>query len=121
MARGGWGWWYEPRFSPHRVPVARRSWSTRPRRQKTAGGTMRHRRPGGPVRGRPSRRMKRRVRLILGSDDVLVHLLAVRLGQLLLPQLESQLGDLPGEAERHLVVPVVHGRAQVGSDVEGLV
>src|SRR5262245_55638742 len=53
-----------------------------------------------PCGGRPPLLMMRRIGLVLGSNEVLVHLLAVRLGQLLLPNLERQLGDLPGEAKR---------------------
>jgi hypothetical protein len=60
-------------------------------------------------------------RLVFRSDDVFVHDVAVLLGDLLLPELEGQLGDLTGKVERHLVIVVVHWRASVHADVEGLV
>src|SRR5712671_691418 len=46
--------------------------------------------------------------LVSRSGHRLLYLLAVRFGQLLRPEVESQLVDLAVEAERHLVVLVVH-------------
>ncbi len=41
--------------------------------------------------------------------------------QLRRPELEGELVELAGEAERHLVVLVVHGRARIDAHVEGFV
>jgi hypothetical protein len=66
-------------------------------------------------------RVLRVARLVFRSNDVFVHDLVVVLCQLLRPELEGQLGDLTGKVERHLVIVVVHWRASVHADVEGLV
>src|SRR5947207_14881128 len=60
-------------------------------------------------------------RLVLGPGESFVNDLLIRRRQLLRPEVEGQLVDLAVEAERHLIVLVVHRRAGVYSNVEGLV
>src|ERR1700730_14590504 len=58
--------------------------------------------------------------LVVGSGECFRCGLSIRRGQLLRPEIEGQLVDCPGEPERH-VVAVVHRRAGIHTDVEGLV
>ena len=60
-------------------------------------------------------------RLVSGSGESVLNDLMFLARQLYRPELEGQLVDLAVEAERHLVVLVVHRRAGVDPDVEGLV
>src|SRR5262245_41647827 len=53
--------------------------------------------------------------------DFLLHGLLFRRQHLAPPDLNGELVQLPGEAERVLIVLVVHGCAGVATDVEGLV
>ena len=59
--------------------------------------------------------------LIVGSGDASSAAFRVRRRQLLRSEIEGQLVDLAREAERNLVIAVVHRRAGVHADVEGFV
>src|SRR5262245_49719571 len=52
---------------------------------------------------------------------LLLNDLAVARGQLLRPEFDGEFVQFPGEPERHLVVLVIHRRAQIDADVERLV
>jgi hypothetical protein len=70
---------------------------------------------------RPQAGVRRVAGLILGFDKMLLHQLPVTGGQLLRLKLDRQLGDLAVEAERHVVVLVVHRRAEIHSHIERFV
>src|SRR6185295_4520561 len=59
--------------------------------------------------------------LIARLGDRFLHLPAVFIGQLHRPHVEGQLVDRTLEAEGHLIVLVVYGRAGVDPDIESLV
>jgi hypothetical protein len=63
----------------------------------------------------------RPLHLILRYGDGFTHLRLIQLGQLQWSELEGQLVDLAVEAERHLIVLVVHRRMRIYSNVKGLV
>jgi len=50
-----------------------------------------------------------------------LRLLQILCKQLLGPQVERQLVDLPGRGERHLVVLVLNRRARIDSDIKALI
>src|SRR5260370_25678102 len=65
--------------------------------------------------------MRAAVRLILGVNEMFMLDSAVLLGQLLATELERDFRKFAGEAERHLVVVVIHRSACVDADIERLV
>ena len=76
---------------------------------------------GGADRQGAAYRNCRSRALVVRYGDRFLQLLPSVIGQLRRSELEGQLVDLAGEGERHLVVLVVHPRAGVDADVEGLV
>ncbi len=60
-------------------------------------------------------------RLIIRSGECVLNDLMVLARHLRWPELDGQLGELAGEAERRLVVVFVHRGAGVQADVEGFV
>src|SRR5215471_550044 len=67
------------------------------------------------------RRTVDRSPLVMRSSAADPNGLTVLVTELLAPEIEGQLGELPGEAERHLVVVVVHWGAGIDAHVEGFV
>src|SRR5262249_54096403 len=59
--------------------------------------------------------------LLISLPDLLLLLLLLRRAHLRRAELDRQLRQLAGERERALVIPVVHRRARVATDVERLV
>src|SRR5271165_3361886 len=59
--------------------------------------------------------------LVPGLGEPCRNGLSVRGRQLLRPEIEGHLGDFAREAERHLIIVVVHSGAGVHADVEGFV